>query len=1047
MAKFAIGDSVQSINSNEIGVICHVYPKRPGKQLYDVIFENGQKKPALETMLIPVTNYDDPFDCCAKGIYGSSSDFSCINTSYKIGNTNNNTISSLKASKTIFKAYQFKPLLKFLNSRNHRILIADEVGLGKTIEAGHIMLELSARRELNNALIVCPKSLQEKWQNELRDKFGFDFTIYDAKQLAYDLQYKDGFVRGIVNYEKLRGNSKNKLFEVLDNSYRKFDFVLCDEAHRLRNRGTLAHKGIAHLLETPCAAVFLTATPVMISQENLFNLLNLLDPEQYSNYAVFLNSLAVNAPFITAISALNSNVAFPTIKQYLDEAEVYTTYTAGEEFQESFYDKSTIGERFKDSPLYQRIIRDLESGEETPETKVRLQFDLSSMSTMNNLFSRTRKKEITTDWTQAERDTFTKIVHLDDAERAEFDRVINEYLGIDEDDYSYDEDEKLPQGKTLGLIQRKRQISSSIYASLNDAEDLKQGIDRYAGYPDAKVDELVRIAQTLQADGQNHLIVFAVFKNTLRYLAIRLSELGYRTIQIHGDIKPDERVKRLQNFKDAQYFTILLSSEVGSEGLDMQFCNSMVNYDLPWNPMVVEQRIGRIDRFGQKSSKVHIYNLVVEDSIQVDIYERLLDRIGIFKNCIGDLEAILDKDLEKNGIRNIQEWFNKLEKELYCNKLTPEERREKIEAIAKAIVTENKNLEEVSEGLTNTLTNDAYFKKEIESIDAQNRYVTENEVYNYVKLLIEKRLPSCILEPVDDDEKVFNLRIPQSQPRIISSFLEEYYPVGQGRDLEILNRQFRTRSMEKLVIPLTFNQELAYEHSDLEFITAYHPLVTSAYMFFTRNMKELGRTFNFVLKKDDMRYSSSELSSEYYMGLFVLQAEKILYGNTQKIEILSPVLYDAQKECIVDDKELVDSIYALSQYSLGLSQTKIEAVNPELILSMKIDMEEKIQSIRRDFIDDQKIVIDTYKDMQLRQYGDFYETQLRFLNATLLRHQNEIDFGTEEQRKNAIRILPIDKHNIEQKKAEMETALETINSACIIEKEHSLVSLSHIDIV
>lgn len=1042
MARFAIGDSVQSINSNDIGVICRIYPKKPGKQLYDVIFESGQKKPALETTLIPVTDYDDPFDCCAKGIYGSNSDFACINTSHKIRNTNNNTISSLKASKTIFKAYQFKPLLKFLNSRNHRVLIADEVGLGKTIEAGHIMLELSARRELGNALIVCPKSLQEKWQTELRDKFGFDFTVYEAKHLAYDLQNKDGFVRGIVNYEKLRESENNKLFDILDNSYHKFDFVLCDEAHRLRNRGTLTHKGVARLLETPCAAVFLTATPVMISEENLFNLLNLLDPEQYGNYSVFLNSLAVNAPFISAISALNGNVAFTTIKQNLEEAKVQTTYTIGDESPKSFSDNSTVSERFKDSPLYQKIIRDLESGDESPETKVRLQFNLSSMSTMNNLFSRTRKKEVTTDWTQAERDTYTKIVHLDKDERAEFDHVINEYMDVDDEAYI-----RSSQGKALGLIQRKRQFSSSIYASLNNAEDLKNGVDRYACYSDAKVNELVRIAKALEAEGQKHLIVFAVFKNTLRYLAIRLSKVGFRTIQIHGDIKPDERIERLKNFKNAQEFSVLLSSEVGSEGLDMQFCNSMVNYDLPWNPMVVEQRIGRIDRFGQKSPKVHIYNLVVEDSIQVDIYERLLDRIGIFKNCIGDLEAILDKDLEQNGIRDIQEWFNKLEKELYCNKLSPEERREKIEAIAKAIVTENKNLEDVSEGLTNTLTNDAYFKKEIESIDAQNRYVTEQEVYNYIKLLIEKRLPSCILEPVDDDGHAFNLKIPHAQPRIISSFLEEFYPVGQGKDLEILNRQFRSRVKESLVIPLTFNQDVAYEHRELEFITAYHPLVTSAYMYFNKNNKALGKTFNFVLNKAELNGDTKNLSNEYYMGLFVLLVEKTMYGNTRKMERLSPVLYDAQKKCIVEDKELINSIFALSQSSSGLSQTKTEPVDSDLILNIKIDMEEKILELRKEYYNDQKMVIDTYKDMQMRQYKEFYNAQLSFLNETLHRHQNEVEFGGEEQRKKAIKILPIDKHNIEQKKAEMELTFETINSAEVVDKEHVLVSLSHIDIV
>ena len=161
MARYSIGDAVQSVSSNEVGTVVQIYPKKPGKQLYDVVFENGQRKTVLETQIIAIVNQDDPFDCCAKDLYGSNSDFACINTSYKIRNTNNNTISSLKASKTIFKAYQFKPLLKFFNSRNHRVLIADEVGLGKTIEAGHIMLELHSRRELKNALIACPKSLQE----------------------------------------------------------------------------------------------------------------------------------------------------------------------------------------------------------------------------------------------------------------------------------------------------------------------------------------------------------------------------------------------------------------------------------------------------------------------------------------------------------------------------------------------------------------------------------------------------------------------------------------------------------------------------------------------------------------------------------------------------------------------------------------------------------------------------------------------------------------------------------------------------------------------
>ena len=105
----------------------------------------------------------------------------------------------------------------------------------------------------------------------------------------------------------------------------------------------------------------------------------------------------------------------------------------------------------------------------------------------------------------------------------------------------------------------------------------------------------------------------------------------------------------------------------------MQFCNSMVNYDLPWNPMVVEQRIGRIDRFGQQAEVVNIYNMVVADSIQEEIYDRLLNRIGIFQGTIGDMEAILEAPIRPGSKLSISQVFSRYEKEFYTSKLTPED--------------------------------------------------------------------------------------------------------------------------------------------------------------------------------------------------------------------------------------------------------------------------------------------------------------------------------------------------------------------------------------
>ena len=312
---------------------------------------------------------------------------------------------------------------------------------------------------------------------------------------------------------------------------------------------------------------------------------------------------------------------------------------------------------------------------------------------------------------------------------------------------------------------------------------------------------------------------------------------GYKCAVIYGGSKID-KTEVLRSFQYDDTIQVLLSSEVGSEGLDMQFCNTLVNYDLPWNPMVVEQRIGRIDRFGQESPKVNINTIVVSESILEDIYERLLARIGIFRESIGDLEAILDSVMETEDGKKItiQDALKYMERDFYADKLKPKEVEKKRLEIERAIENEKLNLKKIEEGLTNALTNDSYFRDEINKIVNNNAYVTSHELYQFVLQIIKEHLTTCELKQSSDPE-VYILSIPKSDPKVVKRFLEQYQPADL--DSKKLFRRYLTEIEDKLELRMTFDQERAFKEKKLAFINIYHPIIRAGVKMFEAN--QIGR--------------------------------------------------------------------------------------------------------------------------------------------------------------------------------------------------------------
>lgn len=1041
MSKFSEGNRVKNIRTGELGYVVKVLPPHRNMQMYRVKYDDRdlENNERSANLMLDV-NLNDPFERMRQDVFGHYTEYLKDNTSFKIKSSNNSTISSLKASKTLFKPYQFKPLLKFLNSDNKRILIADEVGLGKTIEAGHIMLELKARGEFRNALVICPMALKEKWTTELNEKFGLDFiNIEDKNQFVHELRHHPGYVKAVINYEKL--NNKD-LIAFMEERQVKFSMIVCDESHRLRNDGTQLYKGAKKVLPMADSVVFMSATPIMLNEKNLYNQLHLLDSDVYDEYEIFLNNVHLNAPFVKALSQLNEGVKWKEIRKQLSEAKAVTFNTINEITTAV---EVKIGDYFSDYPIYQEIIKDLDSKEDTA-LRAKIQYNLAEMSPMSNIFSRTRKKDVTQDWSQAERNTVSLGVNLTSEESAFYNKVLEDYIYDKGGIITYDEFGR-PKTGALGLVTLKRQLSSSLWATISDDDELNQGIDVYQDYIDSKFEALLININDAFSKGKRKIIIFAIFKKTIKYLNIRLRKAGYKSVMIYGDSKIN-KFEVLNQFKFDDSIEVLLSSEVGSEGLDMQFCNCLVNYDLPWNPMVIEQRIGRIDRFGQESPKVNIFNIVVTDTIVEDIFSRLLERIGIFRHSIGDLEAILDKELEQDGKRiTIKEALKSIENDYYSEKLTKEEAEKKRINIENAIENEKKTLEELEKGLTNTLTNDYYFQNEINKINNNNAYVTSNELQKFIIQLIKDCLTTCSLEK-SEEEGIYYFHIPKSDPSALRHFLNDNIPSDD--DSKKLFASYISEVRDKLDLKITFDQELAFKDKSISYINIYHPIIQAGVLMYEKTADKSRRTFFFEMDASQMPNGIN--AGTYLLAIFKISVSRVIFGKKVVTDSLYPILYDLKEDKIIDDHELAENFMGKAQVNGRYAPyTEDVKIRPDIIDNMEYDLKDVIDKYVEEYHNDQLMRIDNSKKMRLQQTLQYYDTRIRNLDHSIKTQEdiqeNALILKDDDLYNRAERTLRLQRGQMQNLLQRKEDDIEKINRDVQLMVTDEIKSLNLVNIV
>lgn len=771
-------------------------------------------------------------------------------TAYQINNPSSQNLYSLNSARIDFVPYQFRPALKMIHADEPRILIADSVGVGKTIEAGLIIKELEARSDLERVLVICPKPLVAERKLELEMKrFDEEFIPLDGatlRQIISDTD-RDGdwpvrFNKAIIPYSILDSKvyngeigRRNRIFGLFElDPEPHFDLVIVDEAHHIRNGSddkekAFAYKCTKYFCDHADAVVMLTATPLQTSDNDLFTLLNVLRPD-----------IVVDKDTFEMMSRPNANISRAVhLVRAMEEGWNEKASTELLDLQKTQWGDNVIAE----NPLYNDILRRLESNEIDREERVKLISDIESLHSFGTMLNRTRRRDI--------QDFCVRRSHTVSTSFTEYQQTLH-------DELLYFEHEALStlhnaNSVAFMISTIRRQAASCIFGlapyirdiisrrlmqldydpdslindvdekSLNTISSLAKKVLMLADKlpeKDPKFEETYVIIRKKQEQSNNKIMIFSTFRHTLSYLKRKLSECGLRVEQIDGSVKDDTRYELKSRFelsRENEYaIDILLFTEVGSEGLDYQFCDMMINYDLPWNPMKIEQRIGRIDRRGQLSDVVNIYNIITEGTVDADIYHRCLMRIGVFERSIGDCEEILGQIA--SGIDYI----------VYDTNLTDEERNIKLEQMADNEVRKMQELNRLEEeekelfgfDLTELTTSHEIKKAESPWISG---YFLQKLIENYITAIVGKG------QYIIGESSLKTIRLSASARQILRDDLKK---LTGGRNA--LRRSWQNYlSGNKPNHSITFDPETASKERDSFFITAMHPLAKQAAKYYS----------------------------------------------------------------------------------------------------------------------------------------------------------------------------------------------------------------------
>jgi ATP-dependent helicase HepA len=585
-------------------------------------------------------------------------------------------LSSLSNSRVEIKPHQVAVLHRVSTSYPHRFLLADEVGLGKTIEAGLIVRELRARGVVKRVLVLAPSGIARQWQFELRTKFNEVFALYRADSVAFLEGKHPGENVWTVEDNVITSTSyavatEERMREI---ALAGWDMIIIDEAHHARRQLQSESKrtqtrlyDLAELLADPetsrgQAMLLLTATPMQLDTFELYSLIELLDPALFPDFRDFEQHRSELSGLNRTVDAVRRWLVIPEhersrhaedVARWLgdsvpDQGALLSTSSGRAKVSEELLSKH----RLSDVMLRNRKVvvggftvrkavvwpvemtKDEWNAYDAIGAYVRSGYAHARAIHNNALgFLMTTFQKLSSSSSFALRQSLLRRI-----EKLEAGFLAPTLTDVDESDL-----EERPAADALGESIGVR-YRDAVATELKELAHIVGLIDRIPLDSKARVLR-ERLSEILEQEMEPKVLIFTQSRDTQEYLRSHLGD-PWSVNLFHGQLKPDAKDAAVDVFRTHTGPQLLISTEAGGEGRNFQFCHIVINYDLPWNPMKIEQRIGRLDRIGQKHP-VTIINFAIRGTIEERVLQVVAERIRVFEETIGGLDPILG-DVEQD---------------------------------------------------------------------------------------------------------------------------------------------------------------------------------------------------------------------------------------------------------------------------------------------------------------------------------------------------------------------------------------------------------------